>query len=58
MREQKRSSDLSAGKFVRFPKPVLRQLTAIANAERRTVSNTIRVLVEEALAARSASKAA
>ena len=53
MREQTRSSEkLGAGKFVRFSAPVLSRIESIARAERRKVSAVVRLLTEEALAAR------
>jgi len=51
-RDQKRVG-LADGKFVRFTEPVLAQIEALADSEKRTVSNVIRVLVEEALASRA-----
>lgn len=61
MRDQKRATladKLADGKFVRFTIPTLRQIEALAATEKRTVSNAIRVLVEEALARRGKKRAA
>jgi len=47
----RKKQKLGPGKFVRFPRPILSRIEAIAIAEDRTVSATVRVLVERALAA-------
>jgi hypothetical protein len=43
---------------IRFPQPLREQLTAAAAAERRPISQFVRVLVEDALAARDRERAA
>jgi len=40
---------LSPGTFVRFPEPTKRQLKAMADADGRSLSSMVRVIVERAL---------
>lgn len=57
MRERKRATNFPKGKFVRFTAPTIKQIEGLASTEHRTISNVIRVLVEEALAKRERSAA-
>ena len=45
----KKKPPLGQGKFVRFPRPVLTRLEAMAAADGRSLSSMVRVIVERAL---------
>jgi predicted DNA-binding protein len=49
---------LSPGTFVRFPEPTLLRIKALAEADSRSISGTVRVIVERALATKKEPPAA
>ena len=53
-RPRKGPTKRAIGVAVYFPPPVKKRLEAIADTERRTLSNLVAILVEEALKARGA----